>query len=94
MVPQEPLRTKNILSLMRERLPKDILEILKQVGLVAAELKFSAYVVGGFVRDLLLKHENLDIDIVIEGDAIDFARRFAARFGARSREFQKFKTAR
>ena len=62
---------------MRERLPKDILEILKQVGLVAAELKFSAYVVGGFVRDLLLKHENLDIDIVIEGDAIVFARKFA-----------------
>jgi hypothetical protein len=60
---------------------------------VAAEFNFSAYVVGGFVRDLLLKHENLDIDIVIEGDAIDFARRFAARFGARSREFQKFKTA-
>jgi tRNA nucleotidyltransferase (CCA-adding enzyme) len=88
----QPVRTKNIESLMRERLPKDILEILKQVGLVAAELKFSAYVVGGFVRDLLLKHENLDIDIVIEGDAIVFARRFAAQFGARSREFQKFKT--
>jgi tRNA nucleotidyltransferase (CCA-adding enzyme) len=89
----QPLRTKNIVSLMRERLPKNILEILKQVGQVAAELKFNAYVVGGFVRDLLLKHENLDIDIVIEGDAIVFARRFAARFGARSREFQKFKTA-
>ena len=67
--------TANIESVMRERLPKDILEILKQVGRVAAELKFSAYVVGGFVRDLLLKHENLDIDIVIEGDAIVFARR-------------------
>jgi tRNA nucleotidyltransferase (CCA-adding enzyme) len=74
-------------------LPKNILEILKQVGLVAAALKFSAYVVGGFVRDLLLKHENLDIDIVIEGDAIVFARKFAGQFGARSREFQKFKTA-
>ena len=49
--------------------------------------------VGGFVRDLLLRHENLDIDIVIEGDAILFARLFAARYGARSREFQKFKTA-
>jgi tRNA nucleotidyltransferase (CCA-adding enzyme) len=89
----QPLRTKNIVSLMRERLPRNILEILQQVGQVAAELKFNAYVVGGFVRDLLLKHENLDIDIVIEGDAIVFARRFAARYGARSREFQKFKTA-
>jgi len=89
----QPLRTKNISSLMRERLPKGIMKILRQVGQVAAELGFSAYVVGGFVRDLLLKHENLDIDIVIEGDAIVFARSYAARFGARSREFQKFKTA-
>ncbi len=89
----QPLRTRNIISLMRERLPKKILEILKQVGEVAAELGFNAYVVGGFVRDLLLKHENLDIDIVIEGDAIEFAKRFASRYGARSRQFQKFKTA-
>jgi tRNA nucleotidyltransferase (CCA-adding enzyme) len=89
----QPLRTRNIESVMRERLPKKLIEILKQVGKVAAELKFSAYVVGGFVRDVLLKHENLDVDIVIEGDAIVFARRFAAQFGARSREFQKFKTA-
>jgi tRNA nucleotidyltransferase (CCA-adding enzyme) len=89
----QPLRTKNIESQMRERLPKPILEILQQIGRVAAELKFTAYVVGGFVRDLLLRHENLDIDIVIEGDAIVFARKFAVKFGARSREFQKFKTA-
>jgi tRNA nucleotidyltransferase (CCA-adding enzyme) len=89
----QPIRTKNIASLMRERLPKNIMRILKQVGQVAAELEFSAYVVGGFVRDLLLKHENLDIDIVIEGDAIVFARSYAARCGVRSREFQKFKTA-
>ena len=89
----QPLRTKNILSLMRERLPKKILEILEQVGRVAEELGFTAFAVGGFVRDLFLKQENLDIDIVIEGDAIVFARRFAARYGARSREFHKFKTA-
>ncbi len=89
----QPLRTRNILSLMRERLPKNILAILGQVGQVAEELGYTAYAVGGFVRDLFLRHENLDIDIVIEGDAIVFARRFAGRYGARSREFHKFKTA-
>jgi tRNA nucleotidyltransferase (CCA-adding enzyme) len=89
----QPLRTKNIQSLMRERLPKKILEILQQVGQVAEELGFTAYTVGGFVRDLFLRYDNLDIDIVIEGDAIVFARRFAGRYGARSREFHKFKTA-
>jgi tRNA nucleotidyltransferase (CCA-adding enzyme) len=89
----QPLRKKNINSLMRERLPKKILKILAQVGQVAKELEFQAYVVGGFVRDLFIRQENLDVDLVIEGDGIVFAKTFAARHGARARVFQKFKTA-
>ena len=49
--------------------------------------------VGGFVRDLFIRQDNLDVDLVIEGDGIAFARTFAARYGARARVFQKFKTA-
>lgn len=89
----QPLRKKNIISLMRERLPKNILTILSQAGQVAEELGFHAYVVGGFVRDLFIKQENLDVDLVIEGDGIVFAKTFAVRHGARARVFQKFKTA-
>jgi len=33
----------------------------------------NAYVVGGFVRDLILGVENFDIDIVVEGDALMFS---------------------
>jgi tRNA nucleotidyltransferase (CCA-adding enzyme) len=89
----QPLRKKNIVSMMRERLPKKILTILTQAGQVAKELGFHAYVVGGFVRDLFIKQENLDVDLVIEGDGIAFAKAFATRYGARARVFQKFKTA-
>ncbi len=89
----QPLRKKNIVSMMRERLPKKILTILTQAGQVAEELGFHAYVVGGFVRDLFIKQENLDVDLVIEGDGITFAKTFATRHGARARVFQKFKTA-
>ena len=89
----QPLRKKNIVGLVRERLPKRIQEILRQAGEVAQELGYHAYLVGGVVRDLLLRHENLDIDLVVEGDGIIFARRFSHLYGARSREFQKFKTA-
>jgi tRNA nucleotidyltransferase (CCA-adding enzyme) len=89
----QPLRKKNIVSLMRERIPKKILTILAQAGQVARELGFQAYVVGGFVRDLFIRQENLDVDLVIEGDGIAFAKTFAARYGARARVFQKFKTA-
>ncbi len=89
----QPLRKKCILSLMRERLSKPILSILAQAGQVAKESGFQAYVVGGFVRDLFIRQDNLDVDLVIEGDGIAFARTFAARYGARARVFQKFKTA-
>ena len=41
---------------------------------------YNAYVVGGFVRDLLLKFDNLDIDVVIEGDGIKFAQEYAKQF--------------
>ncbi|MBW1917961.1 MAG: CBS domain-containing protein [Deltaproteobacteria bacterium] len=89
----QPLRKKKISGLLRERLPQRILKILHQVGRVADELGYNAYVVGGFVRDLLLRHENLDIDIVIEGDGIAFARKFAERHEVRVRVFHKLKTA-
>ena len=88
------LRKKNVAGLLRERLPRPLLDILTQVGRVADELGYNAYVVGGFVRDLFLRHENLDIDIVIEGDAVTFARSYAKSFQTvRVRVFQKFKTA-
>ena len=37
--------------------------------------------VGGFVRDLLLYRKSDDIDVVVEGDGIEFARRFAHQKG-------------
>jgi len=37
---------------------------------------------GGFVRDLLLGTPNLDMDLVVEGDAIKLARKLAGRVGA------------
>ena len=92
--PGPMIRKKNVAGIMRERLPRKIIEMLTQIGRVADELGYNAYVVGGFVRDLFLRHENLDIDIVIEGDAVTFARQFAKRsHNVRVRVFQKFKTA-
>lgn len=51
------------------------------------------YLVGGFVRDLLLGRPNYDVDIAVEGDGIQFARRLARRLGGRVRPHQKFQTA-
>jgi len=50
------------------------------ISLVAGEMKVEAFVIGGFVRDLLLKRDNKqDIDIVVLGSGIDFAHAVAAR---------------
>ncbi len=58
-----------------------------------SSMGFHAYAVGGFVRDIFLRVENLDIDIVIEGDGIRFARAFAAEHGKSVKVYKKFGTA-
>jgi len=56
-------------------------EILTTAGDLATEEKLPAYVVGGYVRDMLLGHSSHDIDIMVEGDGIAFAKKLAAKLG-------------
>ena len=86
-------RTRNILKFMKERLAPRIIDILTTIGEKAEELGYDAYVVGGFVRDLFLYRDNEDIDIVIEGDGIEFAKKYAKIVGARIHSHAKFGTA-
>ena len=51
-------------------------EILKEIGYVADSLKYECYVVGGFVRDLLLNRENDDIDVVVVGKGVEMAKAY------------------
>lgn len=78
---------------MRDRLPKDVLDILEKAGALGRSRQTPVYVVGGFVRDLLLKTPNHDIDLVVEGDGIGFARAFAGVLGGRVRVHKKFLTS-
>jgi tRNA nucleotidyltransferase (CCA-adding enzyme) len=85
--------TRNIVRFMKERLSSGLIRNLQQIGEVADELDSGAYVVGGFVRDLFLYRSDEDIDIVIEGDGIAFARKYAKMVGARIHTHEKFGTA-
>ena len=67
-----------------DKLPQDIRSLIYLVRDTAAKKNISAYLVGGFVRDLLLGVENLDLDIVAESDAIGLAGEFARRIKSRS----------
>ncbi|MGA2401199.1 MAG: CBS domain-containing protein [Syntrophobacteraceae bacterium] len=86
-------KRKNIQSVLSEQLPKNIIQMLREFGVLAESLGFRTYAVGGFVRDLLLRRPNFDIDIVLEGDAIGFARAFAEQHGIKAKLHKKFSTA-
>ncbi|MBE9530395.1 MAG: CBS domain-containing protein [Proteobacteria bacterium] len=92
---KEPVhaRTRNILKFMKERLSPRIFDMLQVIGEKADELGYNAYVVGGFVRDLFLYRTNEDLDIVIEGDGIVFAKKYAKFVNARIHSYEKFGTA-
>jgi tRNA nucleotidyltransferase (CCA-adding enzyme) len=49
--------------------------------------------VGGSVRDLLRSEQNLDIDIVVEGDGIALAWELSKRLGGRVKTHERFQTA-
>lgn len=70
-------------------------EIFKIISTVSASENVDSYVIGGYVRDLVLKRDSKDIDIVVIGDGISFAKRVAKALGknARVSVFKNFGTA-
>jgi len=68
---------KSLSSQLEEYLPRQILKLVKDAGEKASELGLELYVVGGVVRDLLLGRANFDLDLVVEGDAIELAQELA-----------------
>ncbi len=68
--------------------------IFKVISGLCEQLNQEAYVIGGFVRDCLLGKESKDIDIVVTGSGIDFAKELAARLGKKKVSyFKNFGTA-
>lgn len=86
-------RTRNVKKFLRERHSPRILHILKSIGETAGQMQVNAYAIGGFVRDLFLYRSNEDIDVVIEGEAISFAKKYAEKVKARVHTYRKFGTA-
>ncbi len=68
--------------------------LLRRIGKIADECGIDAYVVGGYVRDLLIGKDVKDIDIVVIGDGIAFAEKVAESLGRnRLVPYQRFGTA-
>jgi tRNA nucleotidyltransferase/poly(A) polymerase len=69
-------------------------KVFKAIGKTADKRGERAFVIGGYVRDLIINRPSKDIDIVTEGKGIDLARAVAKELGINNvNVFQNFGTA-
>lgn len=59
----------------------------------AEKLGVNAYLIGGFVRDMIIGRESKDVDVVVEGSGIDLAANVAKRVKSQLSVFKNFGTA-
>lgn len=83
----------NLQADMKAQLPSGIYELLKDISKSAKETQMPVYLIGGIVRDIILKKTNDDIDIVVEGNGITFAQKLYADYGGELILHESFKTA-
>jgi len=76
------------------KIQKETRKLVEKIAQLAAELNVNVFIVGGFVRDLYLKHAGKDIDFVVLDNALKFAEAFKAKYGSSSLVlYPKFGTA-
>ncbi len=91
-------KKRNLAKPIFDRVGEECVEILKLAGKIAEEMSFQVSAVGGFVRDIVmdkkLRHwSELDIDFVVEGDGILFAKKLSKALNGKVREHETFMTA-
>ena len=69
-------------------------KILSYATAVSDELSIPSYLVGGYVRDLILNRKTTDIDIMVEGNGVLFAKKLAEKLNVDNIViYEKFQTA-
>ncbi len=86
-------RHRNLSTQIISSLNRETTMLLRTIGEVAEKNHFTAFVAGGFVRDLLLHKPNFDIDVVVEGNGIGFAKHLGKALAGEIRTHEKFNTA-
>jgi tRNA nucleotidyltransferase (CCA-adding enzyme) len=80
-------------SELERALPPARRDLLRLVAHAAETRRAALYVVGGFVRDLLLRQPSVDFDLVVEGDAVALALDLSRSFGGKVGSHRRFGTA-
>jgi len=87
------MERKKQIELIEKIFPKRVKNVLSKIGAIGDRLNFPVFMVGGIVRDLFLGIKNYDLDIVVEGEGIKFARELSIDLGGRIKSHEKFGTA-
>lgn len=89
------MQKDDVLRLMRDPnlIHPEKLTLLSNIANLAETLNMSCYLVGGSVRDLLLGRPINDLDVIVEGDAIDLAKKLVEVYGGKQTPHFKFRTA-
>lgn len=88
-----PGHNKKIEQLLREFLPSPYYQVLMVAKERANEMGYPIYLAGGSVRDWLLSKENLDLDLVVEGDGLVFAEQLANYLKTKYQLHKRYLTA-
>jgi len=83
----------NLTSRIEKQLPAELVRFIQAAGETAYSQGQNLYLVGGVVRDLLLERTTLDLDLVVEGDAINLAHRLAQDCPGEITTHPRFNTA-
>jgi tRNA nucleotidyltransferase (CCA-adding enzyme) len=80
-------------SLLAESLAPPMWALVQAISELAAALGMPLYFVGGLVRDLLLQKTAVDLDMVVEGNAIELVQQLQEQFGGEIHTHSRFGTA-
>ncbi len=83
----------NLSNKIEKQLPAELVNFMQVAGDMAASQGQNLYLVGGVVRDLLLGQVNFDLDLVVEGDAINLAQQLIQINQGKLVTYPRFNTA-
>ena len=78
---------------MNDLLKNINISIIDTISIEAELSGKEVYLVGGFVRDLILNRRNKDIDVMVVGNGIDFAKLISKKLNKKLQIFKNFGTA-
>ena len=83
----------NLAKIIEKQLPAELVNFMWMAGEIAHTRGEKIYLVGGVVRDLLLEQANFDLDLVVEGNAIELVQRLRELNQGKITTHPRFNTA-